>query len=209
MYSHLVCSSLASRHLHSTLHLLLLHFGTYFPPVASLSAASTATSLGPGERVDEEILARKGVLERVLSSGCFVGPLRQPADEPEDDEMLGDDPDESFGPGNEMDVDQPTSASSTSSKQKNTPLPPLPPHLGALKRRHARSSTTRPLRVPVPSLAGEGLGNGTLLVPGWIRERVAESLFDFQRAGQDRDDDRVEEQSVVEVVLSALSKVSD
>jgi hypothetical protein len=146
----------------------------------------------------------------VLSSGCFVGPLASSSGESEDDEMLGgDDPDESFGLGpGEMDVDQPASSSSTSSRSKSHPPSPLPPHLSALKRRYAKSCATRPLRVPVPSILGEGLGNGTLLVPGWIRERVAEGLFEFRRAGEDRDEGRGEEASVVEVVLAALMKVS-
>lgn len=145
----------------------------------------------------------------MLSSGCFVGPLSSSVDAEGDFEMGGaDDPDASFGlGGDEMDVDQPTSSSSTSSRQRR-PRTPLPPQLVALKRRFGKSGTTRPLRIPVPSLPGEGLGNGTLLVPGWIRERVAEGLFDFKRAGEDRDEDRGEEASVVEVVLAALLKVS-
>ncbi|KAL7415659.1 actin-domain-containing protein [Mrakia frigida] len=204
LYTHLLSTPLASRHLHSTLHLLLLHFARYYPPVASLSAAasSTSSSLGPGERVEEEILARKGVLERVLSSGCFVGQLLSQEEE-EDALMLGGD--ESFG-GEEMDIDDPAPSSATSSSFVKKPRPPLPSHLLALKKKFSKRSTARPLRVPIPSLPGDGLGNGTLIVPGWIRERVAEDLFSFRKAGEGRDDER-EEMSVVEVVLGVLMKL--
>lgn len=156
-----------------------------------------------------EILARKGVLEQVLSSGCFVGQLLSQEEEDEDDLMMGEGGDVSFGGGEEMDVDEPTPSSSAASSSfaKKQQRPPLPPHLLDLKRKFSKRSTTRSLRVPVPSLPGEGLGNGTLIVPGWIRERVAEDLFSFKKAGEGRDDER-EELSVVEAVLGVLLKVS-
>lgn len=46
-----------------------------------------------------------------------------------------------------------------------------------------------------------------MIVPGWIRERVAEDLFSFRKVGEGRDDER-EELSVVEAVLGVLMKVS-
>lgn len=52
--------------------------------------------------------------------------------------------------------------------------------------------------VEPPPSQQTGTGRGTLVVPGWIRERAAEVLFE----GGD-----VDESSVAEVILDSLLKV--
>jgi hypothetical protein len=86
------------------------------------------------------------------------------------------------------------------------PLPPLPPHLVVLHARFARASSAHPLRLAVPASVGEGLAGGTIIVPGWIRERVAEELVAESAADGRRE--RREEEGVVELVLGVLEKVS-
>ena len=63
--------------------------------------------------------------------------------------------------------------------------------------RHS-TATDIQLRVVPPTSQQLGTGRGTLVVPGWIRERAAEVLFE----GGD-----VDESSVAEVLLEALLKV--
>jgi actin-related protein 10 len=72
--------------------------------------------------------------------------------------------------------------------------------LQALATMYTRHSTATELHLPVvpPVSQQTTLGRGTLIIPGWIRERAAEVLFE----GGD-----VDESSVAEVILEALLKV--
>ena len=74
-------------------------------------------------------------------------------------------------------------------------------HLQALATMYTRHSTATDLRMPVmpPSSQQTGTGRGTLIIPGWIRERAAEMLFE----GGD-----VDESSLAEVILDSLLKAS-
>ena len=73
-------------------------------------------------------------------------------------------------------------------------------HLQALASMYSRHSTASDLHMSVvpPISQQTGTGRGTLIIPGWIRERAAEVLFE----GGD-----VDESSVAEVILDALLKV--
>ncbi|GJE94573.1 actin-domain-containing protein [Phanerochaete sordida] len=73
-------------------------------------------------------------------------------------------------------------------------------HLQALANLYQRHSTATDLhiRVEPPPSQQQGTGRGTLVIPGWIRERAAEVLFE----GGD-----VDESSVAEVILDSLLKV--
>ena len=55
--------------------------------------------------------------------------------------------------------------------------------MDSLKARFAGKSTATDIRIRVPS-GGPGIGNGLLLVPGWIRERAAEVLFNNDEIGE-------------------------
>ena len=69
--------------------------------------------------------------------------------------------------------------------------------LADLYRRH---STASDIQIPVtPPISSGGLGRGVLMIPGWIRERAAEVLFE----GGD-----VDEVSIAEVILDSLLKAS-
>ena len=73
-------------------------------------------------------------------------------------------------------------------------------HLQALATLYKRHSTATDLRIKVdpPPSQQTGTGRGTLVIPGWVRERAAEVLFE----GGD-----VDERSVAEVILDSLLKV--
>lgn len=63
---------------------------------------------------------------------------------------------------------------------------------------YKRHSTANDIQMPVaPPASSGGLGRGVLVIPGWIRERAAEVLFE----GGD-----VDEVSVAEVILDSLLK---
>lgn len=68
--------------------------------------------------------------------------------------------------------------------------------LADVYKRHSTASDVRMLVTP-PASSG-GFGRGVLVIPGWIRERAAEVLFE----GGD-----VDEVSVAEVILESLLKV--
>lgn len=73
-------------------------------------------------------------------------------------------------------------------------------HLQAISKMYERHSTATDLKMKVEPPASQqvGTGRGTLIIPGWIRERAAEVLFE----GGD-----VDESSVAEVILESLLKV--
>jgi actin-related protein 10 len=69
--------------------------------------------------------------------------------------------------------------------------------LADLYKRHSTASDIQ-IQVTPPASSG-GLGRGVLMIPGWIRERAAEVLFE----GGD-----VDEVSIAEVILESLLKAS-
>jgi actin-related protein 10 len=81
------------------------------------------------------------------------------------------------------------------------PTIPINDRLQPLATLYTRYSTATELRLSVipPSTQTPGTGRGILVIPGWIRERAAEVLFE----GGDLD-----EYSVPEIVLESLSKAS-
>lgn len=144
------------------------------------------------------MLRSRGVLDRILNEGCFVAP----ADDRSSSELAAPEP---------MEIDQPPAAAQTAGTgdpdtgSPEKPLPTLPPHLATLHARFAQTSTARPLRLAVPASVGDGLLGGTIVVPGWIRERVAEELV--AEIATDGRRERREEEGVVELVLGVLEKV--
>lgn len=70
-----------------------------------------------------------------------------------------------------------------------------------LRGRYAPGADATDVRISTTPLPHEtqGMGPATLVVPGWIRERAAEVLFD---------DEEGEAVSIPELVLQCISKVS-
>ncbi|KAF7986458.1 hypothetical protein HWV62_31233 [Athelia sp. TMB] len=213
LFPHLRTTPLAGSRLSSHLRALLLLFGTYLPPPTSLSAAANIPASNRSTRVPEEVLT-DAVIEEIKTRCCFVSD----ALEPSSSDMRAASPSES------MDMDVPPSDSATSESEfsrasvgadsavssdfsvvsyPNTPAGAQHEsenQLQALASMYTRHSTATELhlRVIPPVSQQAGTGRGTLVIPGWIRERAAEVLFE----GGD-----VDESSVAEVILDGLLKI--
>ncbi|KAI9000451.1 actin-domain-containing protein [Trametes punicea] len=220
LYPHLRTTPLAGARLSSHIKALLLMFGTYIPPATSLSAAVNIPAASRSVRVPEDVLADK-VIDEIKTRCCFVG-------EPIEDDSGGGGRASSPGGDGGSDLDLPRatprsadaeSVSFSSSAHAASSAYSVVSHsqllgnsdadtarLGgerrvqALAMMYGRHSTATDIhmRVDPPPSQQTGTGRGTLIIPGWIRERAAEVLFE----GGD-----VDESSVAEVILDCLLKV--
>ena len=198
-------------------------FATYLPPPTSLSAAISVAAADRSTRVPQEVLT-DAVIEEIKTRCCFVGDFlgfakealrRTPAEDAEEEEeadmyML---PSDISLPKSDLsrDISLPESDLShvTSSEQDSEYSDQRPhqedpqgeSHLQALSTMYKRHSTATDIQMRVlpPAAQQTGTGRGTLLIPGWIRERAAEILFE----GGD-----VDESSLAETILDGLLKVS-
>ncbi|TCD66444.1 hypothetical protein EIP91_001381 [Steccherinum ochraceum] len=220
LYPHLRTTPLAGARLSSHLRALLLFFGTYLPPPTSLSAAANIPASTRATRVPEEVLT-DAVIEEIKTRCCFVGDVLdtnevQVQSPPGDDSVELDVPPSDSGMSesefshvsadmeSNMSSAQPASSgySVVSHSQARSSLDGPQPgesHLQAISKMYERHSTATDLKMKVePPVAQQvGTGRGTLVIPGWIRERSAEVLFE----GGD-----VDESSVAEVILDSLLK---
>ena len=124
-------------------------------------------------RIPEEVLTEE-LIEEIKTRLCFVG---------EDDTRSGG--------------ATPTEEQSHEPDEDETAL------LRRLEQRFAASSEATTITIRVPSLSQppvlSGVGRGWIQIPGWVRERAAEVLF------EEGDDD---EYCLTELVLESLLKVS-
>ncbi|GLB40286.1 putative actin family protein [Lyophyllum shimeji] len=218
LYPHLKTTPLAGARLTSHLRALLLMFGTYLPPPTSLSAAVNIPAANRATRVPQEVLP-DSVIEEIKTRCCFVGDvLGAPVDARETTPSVDDGSEIEVPPsdtahsesdfshtGRESNISSHRESSSEFSVVSNPRVLPADAprgenHLQALATLYTRHSTATELqmRVMPPPSQQTGTGRGTLIIPGWIRERAAEVLFE----GGD-----VDESSVAEVILDALLKV--
>ncbi|KDR78976.1 hypothetical protein GALMADRAFT_63892 [Galerina marginata CBS 339.88] len=208
LFPQIKTTPIAGARLASHIRALLLMFATYLPPPASLSAAINVPAANRSTRVPEEILT-DAVVEEIKTRCCFVGDVLGTAKELQRGETPA--PEE----GSEMEVPQSDTGSDFSyagisqqgsefSVVSNAPTrnenPPGESHLQALASMYKRYSTATDIqmRVVPPPSQPTGTGRGTLIIPGWIRERATELLFE----GGD-----VDESSLAETILDALLKV--
>ncbi|KAI0077080.1 actin-domain-containing protein [Panus rudis PR-1116 ss-1] len=223
LFPQLQTTPLAGARLSYHLRALLLLFGTYLPPPTSLSAAANIPASTRSTRVPEEVLT-ESVIEELKTRICFVSEpldtseLHDPQATSGGDEASEMDIPPSSDTGmsessfthisgelesNQSSQQAPSSGFSVVSHShapSNLDRPqPGESHLQALAKMYMRHSTATDLRVRVepPPNQQTGTGRGTLIVPGWIRERAAEVLFE----GGD-----VDEASVAEVILESLLK---
>jgi hypothetical protein len=209
LYPHLKTTPLAGERLSSHLRALLLCFGTYLPPPTTLSGAVTIPAAARSTRVPEEILT-ESVLETIKTRCLLVGnPISTRAISPDTSSPILDVPPEA-PPRSESDFSRLSADASDSAfsvvSHTNlggaSDLRQVNGRLEALASLYTRHSTATDLRIRVvPPLSQQtGTGRGTLIIPGWIRERAAEVLFE----GGD-----VDESSVAEIVLDSLLKVTN
>lgn len=198
----------------------MLLFGTYLPPPSSLSSAVNIPAANRSTRVPQEVLT-DSVVEEIKTRCCFVGDVLGPSDNVRGTTpAIGDDSSEMDLPpsdatqseseyshaGFDSNVSSSHRESSEFSIISNPRIPAADNpsgenHLQALATLYTRHSTSTDLhmRVVPPASQQAGTGLGTLIIPGWIRERSAEVLFE----GGD-----VDESSTAEVILDSLLKVS-
>ncbi|GAA6061795.1 hypothetical protein JCM10212_004851 [Sporobolomyces blumeae] len=177
LFLYLVSTPVAGQRLNERLRDLLLAYGSYAPPPTSLNSMT----IPQAGRIPEEVLTPE-LIEEIKTRCCFVGG-EVPADEAllrsYDDELATRSRREpSSSAASAMDVDSVSDSTGT-----DDPSDPDLPLLKYLCRRYCRSApSTTTLSFRVPHLSGpspaSGVGKGHLLVPGWIRERAAELLFD-------------------------------
>ncbi|KAJ7475999.1 actin-domain-containing protein [Mycena latifolia] len=217
LFPHLRTTPLAGARLTSHLRALLLLFGTYLPPPTSLSAAANIPAANRSTRVPQEVLT-DAVVEEIKARCCFVGDGLGPSNNETRDVTPGDESSEmdlppSDSTQSESDFSLAGRESNFSSHRASSEFsiishPRVPTadnprsegHLQALATLYKRHSTATDLqmRVVPPASQQTGTGRGTLIIPGWVRERTAEVLFE----GGD-----VDESSAAEVILDSLLKV--
>ena len=219
MYPQIQTTPLAGSRLTSHIRALLLMFATYLPPPSSLSAAISVPNANRATRVPQEVLS-DAVVEEIKTRGCFVSDVLGSAKEQRREDTPGPEDD----PPSEMDIPPSSDASVSESDFSHAALsqpdsefsvvsgsfPPRPHadqaqggggenYLQAIATMYKRHSTATDLqmRVMPPPSQQTATGRGTLIIPGWIRERAAEVLFE----GGD-----VDESSLAELILDTLLK---
>ena len=162
--------------LRTRLKALLLNHGSYLPPPSLSSTATTRATVG---KIPIELLTDE-FLDDIVSRACLVAPTSTP-----DASATAQETTESA-----------TSSSPPYSEADDTAL------MEQLKSQYRIASTASSLTVPVtPNPPVAGNLKGTILVPGWIRERVADLLFEPS--------DEEEEQSIQDTILSCILQVSE
>ncbi|BGP10542.1 hypothetical protein JCM10049v2_006434 [Rhodotorula toruloides] len=187
LFPSLTTTPRAGSRLNRRLCSLLLAFGSYAPPPSSLNSMTPPT-IG---RIPKELLTEE-LVEEIKTRLCFVGeevPLGASRGEREASTLSG----------SVMSVDTASSARD----DFDDPSDPDSPLLKDLYSRFASSSTAKPVSFRVPDLSqpstANGTGRGWIQVPGWIRERATEVLWEA-----DGDED---ERGLAAVVLDCLLKL--
>jgi len=213
MYPQIKTTPIAGSQLTSHIRALLLMFGTYLPPPSSLSAAVNVPSANRAMRIPQEVLTDT-VVEEIKTRCCFVGGILQggsghesrrgetPADDegsemeiPSSDISVSES-DFSHGPSSQAETEYSVISGAASRSQDDHAQGE--DHLQGISTVYKRHSTATDIQMRVEPLQQTGTGRGTLIIPGWIRERAAEMLFD----GGD-----VDESSLAEMILDTLLKV--
>ena len=208
MYPFLRTTPVAGARFTEHLKQLILHFGLYMPPLATLGGSANLPSATQLTRVPEDILTDE-LVEEIKTECCFIGePVEIPLTPvpavpvvPSSDAMSVDEvsvppssdaPSESSRPSSPVHPDHQRTTSTLGVGPKEAYWE----NVAAVYKKH---STTRDLSLKVnPPGIGAPTGRGTLIIPGWVRERAAEVLFE----GGD-----VDESSMAEVILDCLMRV--
>lgn len=199
-------------------------FATYIPPLSTLGSTTIVPESDRATRVPQEILTGE-LVEEIKTRCCFVSDvipdlyedlsIREEAMEPS---MLEDEDSEPEVP--QSDSIAPSESEFSTAESENAASqaepsevsqrgrPRAPSSLGSvpseghlqgianLYKRHSKATPIR-MRVTPPEHQQAGTGLGTLVIPGWIRERAAEVLFE----GGD-----IDESSLAELILDVLLK---
>ncbi|KAI5478184.1 hypothetical protein MNV49_005351 [Pseudohyphozyma bogoriensis] len=171
LFSHLLSSPRAGSQINQRLKSLLLQFGLYVPPPSSLNSTTPPVRT----RIPKEVLTEE-LLEEIKCRTCFVA--KGGVQEGDEEESFED----------EMDDEEEVGGESVRLLKR-------------MQRRWAGKSETTTISFKVPGFSAppvtSGVGRGWIQVPGWVRERAAEVLW--EKGDED-------EMSLSEMVLEALLK---
>lgn len=174
----LLSTPLAGSRVTSRLRSLLLQFGYYVPPPQSLNTIAAPTLA----KIPKDLLTEE-LLEEIKTRVCFVSNPVEESDSSLDD-LLSEEEDEPMDEDAEYD------------EASDLLL------LRRMEKRYARETTAKTLSFKVPALSSpgpaSGVGKGWIQIPGWVRERAAEVLFE---PGNE------DELSVTELILEGLLRV--
>ncbi|GJJ08362.1 hypothetical protein Clacol_002576 [Clathrus columnatus] len=195
LYSCLKSTPLAGSALTSHLRHLLLKYGSYIPPTPLSGAAIIRPT-----RVPEELLT-DALLEEIKTRCCFVAaPLSVDDTTPMvvqlGDSMLDNPNLLEAMEASSVNDDTETMYSSAVPESHQSSYDPSPQAIFDI---YMRNSNTKTLSMKVLPSTNTSASNvrATLVIPGWVRERAAEYLFQGD----------IDESSVAEVVLDSLLKI--
>ncbi|KAK4055582.1 hypothetical protein OIV83_000128 [Microbotryomycetes sp. JL201] len=175
MFQSMLSTTRAGQKLARRLGSLLLLFGSYAKPPSTLNSSARPTI----SRIPPEVLS-DDLLQEMVSRLCYVGNADRETFEAvlEPERMLVDD-----------EVDELLDRDAT--------------FLRRYEKRYAVSSAASTIAFPIPNFgkpaATGGVGRGWIQVPGWVRERTAEVIF------ESGDEDEL---SLVELILECLNNLS-
>lgn len=190
----------AGARLNRRLRSLLLAFGSYAPPPSSVNSMTPPT-IG---RVPREVLTDE-LVEEIKTRLCFVGEALPPVDR----SARASSSSSSSPAGasvSAMSVDVPPPAAVGQSTDPDAAvLQHLCARYASTSGRPAQRTTDVSFRVPNLSRppVASGVGRGWVSVPGWVRERAAEVLWE-EGGGVEVEG---EESGLAGVVLDCLLKV--
>lgn len=195
----------AGARLNRRLRSLLLAFGSYAPPPSSVNSMTPPT-IG---RVPREVLTDE-LVEEIKTRLCFVGEELPPVDRSaRASSSSSSSPAGASVSAMSVDAPPPAAAGAQSPDPDAALLQHLCARYASTSGRPAQRTTDVSFRVPnlsQPPVAS-GVGRGWVSVPGWVRERAAEVLW--EEGGDEEGGDEVEgeESGLAGVVLDCLLKV--
>ena len=184
LFPSLTTSPIAGRRLNRRLRALLLAFASYIAPPSSLTSTTPARVAS----LPREILT-DDLVEQIKTRLCFVGGEALPADEAQ---------------AASGDVELPQVRDDLEERDEDEAI------VAHLYKRYSRTGpATKPVSFRVPTLrggsalssaSGHSGGRGWIQVPGWVRERAAEVLWE--------DEGDHDARGLADVVLECLLRVS-
>ncbi|GAA6023623.1 hypothetical protein JCM10207_005087 [Rhodosporidiobolus poonsookiae] len=173
LFSLMTSTPRAGARLNRRLRTLLLQHALYVPPPASLTSSTASRPV----RIPRDVLTEE-LIEEIKTRLCFVGEEIPP-------DLVVEMPRESDEPGR-REASVATTSSAMSLDTSSALVSTDDPNLDLLKHltpRYVASSTgTTTVSFRVPNLSqpptASGTGRGWIQVPGWMRERAAEVLWE-------------------------------
>ncbi|KZT39144.1 actin-domain-containing protein [Sistotremastrum suecicum HHB10207 ss-3] len=213
LYTHLKTTPLAGARFNAHIKALLLQFASYIPPLPNLGSSVSIPTADRITRVPEELLT-DAVVEEIKTRCCFASnPIdltQEPPSNAESTATMTVPDSDSIMSEAEQESTTPVTMSRTSNVTPGQPEATsrqsfAEAYSNVIEEIYKPRSTATDVKMTVSALSSAAMaqpqsvpGMGTLIIPGWIRERAAELFFE----GGD-----IDELSIAEVILHSLLKV--